>query len=231
MALSDFAGDIGIDVSSFSQGGFYGATSSILVLIILIVITFSVFYFILQKRSYNKTVHIFEEINGGTWPTGEEKAKEIVLPNTTLRAFFLKKSKLFLPRPSMSTGKDHYWYFKRNDGEWVNMRPNNVNQKLKELNLLTDHSDMRMANASLKKLVEKNYRKKSFLKEWAQVIGVGVLIIGLGITAYLVVGEVSKFIESATLLAEAQAKTTERIGDLLGAVDNIASTSGTRSAG
>ena len=231
MAVSDFADDLGVDISSFSEGGFYEATSSLLVLAVLVVVAFAVFYYILQKKSYNKKVFIFEEINGGTWPTGTEKAREIVLPNTSLRAFYLKKSKIYLPRPNMATGENNFWFFKRNDGEWVNIMPENVNTRLKELGLLTDHSDMRMAMASLKKLIDNNYRKKSFLKEWAQVIGVGVLVIGLGITAYLVVGEVSKFISSATLLAEQQAITTERIGDLLGSLDNIVSGSGVRSAG
>jgi len=191
MAVSDFLGDLGVDVSGISNGGFFGAVSSLVLILILAGIAGLVFYFILQKKSWNKRIYLFKEINGGTWPAGVEKAKEVTMPRTSLKAFYLKKSGVFLPRPSLETGNNNYWYFIRNDGQFVNMRPENVNTKLRELGLLIDHSDMRMANAFLKKMVEKNYRKRNVLKEWAPVIAVGILIIGLGLSSLLVLSPLS----------------------------------------
>ncbi|GAH16244.1 unnamed protein product, partial [marine sediment metagenome] len=83
------------------------------------------------------------------------------------------------------TGKGHYWYYIRKDGEWNNVGLQSLNKKLEELKIYADHTDMRMANASLKKLVDKNYKKLNWIKEFAPYIAMGVLIFILAISVYV----------------------------------------------
>jgi len=162
---------------------------------------------------------------------GIEKAKEIVLPGTSVRAFYLKNSKFFLPRPSIESSQDEYCYFIREDGEWINVGIANVNLELKQLDLKYDHTDMRMANAALKRLVDKSYKKLNWVKEWAPYIGFAVIIIMLAIAGYLVMGEAAKVTGAAARNVDALAEITEVMKDLLGNINNIASTSGVRAAG
>ena len=159
-----------------------------------------------------------------------EKAREIVLPFTTVRAIYLQKSRIFLPRPSIQTGKGHFWYFKRADGEWVNCRPK-FNLKTGDVDLDFDHSDMRLANASLKKLVEKNYKKLNWLKEYAPYIGFAILILMLGITFFLVIGEASKVTGGLGTAVENMGEMIEAQKDILQSLDNILSSSGVRASG
>ena len=140
------------------------------------------------KKQYSKKIHIFSEINGITCPYGDDVAKEVILENTSIRAFLLKKSGLFLPRPSIQVGKDHYWYFIRDDGEWINIGLGNLNKELKELGIKYNHTDMRMQNASLKKLIEKNYKGGKWLEKYAPYIAMGILLLFLVFFLFYVTG-------------------------------------------
>lgn len=230
MAVSDFLGDLGVEVGS--GGARIGDFALPLVLFLVgSAIAGAIAWWWANKKSYNKSIHIFTEVNGMTVPDSQDMAREIVLPFTSVRAFYLRKLKIYLPRPSISTGKDHYWFYVRADGEWLNFTLTSLDQELKRLKLRFDHTDMRMANASLKKLVEKSYKKTNWLKEYAPYIGMAILILMLGIVAFLVVGEAGKITGSLGGIADNLAKTTEEVANLLSGVDNIRSGSGIRSAG
>ena len=174
---------------------------------------------------------MFEEIAGQAVPVGIDTAKEIILPNTSIRAIYLRKRKVYLPRPSIQTGKGHYWYFIRKDGEWNNVGLQNLNKELDKLKIHYDHTDMRMANASLKKLVEKNYKKLNWLKEYAPYIAIGILILILGISAFLVLNQANKNLAGMNTVAEKNAEITGALENILVSMDNICAGSGIRSVG
>ncbi len=180
------------------------------------------------KKQYNKKIHIFSEINGATCPYGDDVAKEIILPNTSIRAFLLKKGGLFLPRPSIQVGKDHYWYFIRDDGEWINVGLGNLNKELTELGIKYNHTDMRMQNASLKKLIEKNYKGVQWLKEYAPFIAIGILLVLLGIGGFLYMYGANKTVAGLDTAIIHMGELAETIGKMLSSVDNIRSGSGIR---
>jgi len=187
MAVSDFLADLGVNATSLSSGSNFIKVT--LIFLLAIGLTLGVLFWIINRRQYVLHIHVWEDINGLPAPKIDDIAKEISLPNTSTRAIYLKKQKIFLPRPSLQFGKNHYLYYLRSDGEWLNVLPKSINTKLKEMDLWFDHSDMRLANASLKKLVEKNYKKLNWLKEWAPYIGFGIIILLLGVAGYLVVNE------------------------------------------
>ena len=212
----------GVGLGNFLQGFIFFIVLSCLVAGI-------VFYFA-NKRQYNKHIHLFEEINGQTTPVGMDKAKEIVLPNTSIRAIFLRKRRVYIPRPSIQTGKDHYWYYIRKDGEWNNVGLESLNKKLDELRIYADHTDMRMANASLKKLVDKNYKKLNWLKEYAPYIAMGMLIFILAISAVLVLNQANKTTAALGASAETNKEVAVALANIMTGLDNICSGSGIRSA-
>jgi hypothetical protein len=185
-------------------------------------------YYLANKKQYNKKIHIFEEVSGMAMPIGEDLAREIVLPNTSIKAFLLKKRKLYLPRPSIQTGKDSYWFFIRPDGEWMNVRPENLNTKLRQLNLHYDHADMRITNAALKKLVEKNYKKTNWLKEYAPYIAIGILVLILGLVFFILLNKASGVASTLNAAISSNTAVVDRLDTILTTIDNICSSSGVR---
>ena len=112
----------------------------------------------------------------------------------------------------------------------MNIIPSNINRKLKELNMKWDHTDMRMANASLKKLVEKNYKRTNWLKEYAPYIAIGIMILMLGIVSFLVIREGAAIAGGLGTITDKIADLLETVSDLLAKTDNIVSGSGIRDA-
>lgn len=231
MALSDLLNRLGLDFSSETALNIGTYISGTVVFLGIAIIVAGLTFYIVSRRAYNKHIHMFEEINGQTTPIGMDKAREVVLPFTSVRAFYLRKRKIYLPRPSKQTGKNHYWFFIRDDGEWMNIIPSNINKQLKELDMKYDHTDMRMANASLKKLVEKNYKRTNWLKEYAPYIGFALLILMLGIVGFLIFGEAGKTLSGLSSNTENLAKVTEEVARLLGGAESITTGSGIVEAG
>ncbi len=230
MAIGDVLGDIGLELPEGIGRSVGGFVQGLIFLIIIGVIVAGIVYYFASKKQYNKTIHIFEEIAGKAVPVRIDKAKEIILPNTSIRAYYLKKGKVFLPRPSIQTGVGHYWFFIRKDGEWINVGIENLNTKLNELKIHYDHTDMRMANASLKKLIEKNYKKLNWLKEYAPYIAIGILVLMLGITAFLIINQVKPISSSFTAAASASEIVATKLAEVVTSMDNICTGSGIRSA-
>lgn len=230
MAFADILESFGVDADINIGGGIGNLFSNFAILVLFLIVGGILTYWYVNKKSFSKTIHIFEDVNSIPAPMGMDKAKEITLPFTSVRAFFLKGKKIYLPRPSLQTGKNHYWYFIREDGEWVNVTLESLNTKLKQLDLKFDHTDMRMANASLKKLVEKNYKKLNWLKEYAPYIGFAVIILMLGVAGYLTMSEANKVVGSASANVKVLGEILTELKDILVSIDNIASSSGTRSA-
>jgi len=189
-------------------------------------------YFWYDRKQYNKTIEIFEEINGIPMKVGTDKAREVILPHTSVRAFVLYKRGFYLPRPSIQTGINNYWYFVRDDGEWLNIGLTNLNSELTKLGIKYDHTDMRFSNASVKKLVEKNYLKTKWWKEYAPYIGFGIIILLLGVAAFLVTRDLGGVLSGLQSNLAEQAKVTESLGKLAEAIANLkGGSSGLVSAG
>lgn len=226
MAFSDTLQGLGVDLGTSGALNNFTFIRDIIIFLLMCGVAAGVTYYVINKRQWNKTIVKFREDNGITRRIGVEKAKEIILPNTSVRAFYLKNSKVYLPRGSIESAENEYWYFIRNDGEWLNVGLQNINDTFTQLGLKYDHSDMRMANAALKKLVDKNYKKSNWVKEWAPYIGFGVIIIMVAIGGYLVMGESAKIVNAAGNNVEALKDITQTMNEILKSLDNIKTNSG-----
>lgn len=226
MAFSDFLGQLGVDLGTNDGGIKFNFIGDVIIFCILAVIAAIVTYIIISRKTFNKDIVKFREVNGIARRVGTEKAKEIQLPGTSVRAFYLQKSKFYIPRPSIESSQDEFWFYIRNDGEWINVGLANINDELTKLGLNYDHTDMRMANAALKKLVDKSYKKGNWVKEWAPYIGFGAIIIMLGVSGYLVMNESAKITTAAAGNVEALRDITIAMKDILSSANNIAQSSG-----
>lgn len=225
MALSDFLGSMGVNIGG--GGSAVGFFTNFALFILFAGVFGGITWYIVNRMSYRLNIHVFEDISGHTTSAGDDKAKEITLPFTSVRAIYLRKNKLFLPRPSMQTNKGHYWYFKRKDGEWLNTGPK-FNPKTGMIELIFDHADMRLQNASLKKLIEKSYKKMNWLKEYAPYIAIVLMILILGIVNFIIVGEVQKVTNGLSSTADKFTVAIDKMDGILGSLDNIQTQSGIR---
>lgn len=184
------ASDIGLDKLGIGNGGnimsgISGFVHNLIIFIIFAAILGAIIYFMHNKKVYCEKIQIFEEVNGNAVPTKSYLAKEVILPNTSIKIFRLKTG-MYLPRPTIQTGKKNWIFFIRDDHEWVNIGIENLNKKLTDLKIRYNHVDMRLSNASLKELIKTNYGDNNWLKKYGAYIALGALVVVMGISWYLV---------------------------------------------
>jgi len=198
-SISGTFADLGIKVNLFG-GQVGGFISNLIIFIVFFGIFAVIVYFVYQKKLYNQKIQILEEVNGQTVPTQIYSAKELIIPNTSIKVFQIRENNMYLPRPTIQTGIRNWLFFIRDDHEWVNVGITSLNKQLTELGLKYNHVDMRYANASLKELIKTNYGDKNFWKEYGTLIIGALFFVLIGITFYLVA---EKFAEVSTSLVEA----------------------------
>ena len=146
--------------------------------ILVAVLLFGFLWYKKQKKLDSKKIHWFEEVHAQLIPVDDDIARELTIPGTNIKLFYIKKKDVYLPRPVKRMGNDAYWFCIKNNREIVNFTLKNLNEEMKEGNLDYDHTDMRYAFTNLMELIKRNYRDKSqpWWKEFKEVIGLVILI-------------------------------------------------------
>ena len=174
-------GDIGLNIAGV--GSF---VTKLIIFILFAAVLGGIVWFMYNKKMYNKKIQIFEEINGQALPTRQFSAREVAIPNTSIKVYQIKENNMYLPSPTIQTGKDNYIFFIRDDHEWINVGISSLNKQLTELGLKYNHVDMRYANSSLKELIKSNYGESDWLKKYGVYIALGLFVVLAGISLYLV---------------------------------------------
>lgn len=230
MAAGDFLSSLGLseDISFGSLGGNFLYNLAIFFIIAMAVGIIT--YFVMSRKSYTKKLVSFKRVGGVPVRVGFVMAREITLPFTSVKAFQTSKG-AFFPRPSIEMAKDEFWYWVKPDGTLINFGLEDFDAKMKRLKIYADHSDARLQNASLKKLVEKNYKKGNWLKEYGPMIAFGFLIFILGLVSYLLLTEAGKLSGSMSSVAEGLKDSVEAMNGILNSLETLETQSGLREIG
>ena len=195
------------------QQGHSGFMIVLVVIILAVILTGLVTYFIIDKKRNKFNIEAYSEVNGVTSRVGIDKARIYVVPKTSIKVLLLKKNKVIVPFPTIQIAQNTYAFFIRDDYEWVNIGIENINKTLKELGIKYNHVDMRYANEELKELISQNYGKSDFLQKWGGLIALVVLVILIGVAFYFIadkIADASSTLSSAmSQNAEMQAKTLQ----------------------
>jgi len=187
--------------------------------------------FFLLKLRFNKKIVIFEKINNRYERTGTDLARDFKIGLAGDTIILLKKRKKYLTNPKIQNGRRTYWYAIREDGEWINFGIEDLNEKTREMGIKFSDEDMKHSRSALQRNLRDRYDKPSFLQKYGGMLAYATLILVTCVGAWLIadkflliVDKVGYQIELANQLA-----TTQR--EILGALDNVCSTSGLISAG
>ena len=211
---------------SFSGGGILTVVMFFVIIIILIMIGALVTYFVIMALVYNKRIVIFEKIGGRAEVTIRAKAREVKVGDGGDTAFYIQRVKKFVPTPTIQTGRRTYWYYKRNDGELINIGISDIDEQMRVVKAHFLDKEMRYSRTALQRNMRERYDKLKFWDKYGGLIMYTVLIAITGIMVYLLF---DKFIEVSSSVASAVNSAKEVLDasrDLLLAVDNVQSGSG-----
>jgi hypothetical protein len=178
----------------------------------------------IKRKKFKYTITIFEKINGRMEPTKRDRAVEIRHGGDGTTVFYLEKNKKTIPRPTIQTGRNSYWFWIREDGEWINFGPGDFDEEARKLGAHFLDKEMRYARTSIQKGLKDRFEKKpSWLAEhWTMIAGISFIAI-IGILTFLLF---KQWIELAGATNEGVAMAGEvldKVQVVLGSLDNICS--------
>jgi len=168
--LMDFAPKINI-------GGIAPWIIGIIVFVgLLIAITiFCIYWF-----SFSQKIVLFRKVAGYVRVVGKDNARLVRVSKAGDYLMFTRKTKKWLPRPIIEISPKVWWYFVREDGEWINFAIDDLDEKMKKAGAFYIDSDMRMTRIANEKLLRERLQGQTFLEKYGatlMVLGTFVLIV------------------------------------------------------
>ena len=205
-----------------------GQNAIILVIIMIIFVILAVgggffTWWIARRMLYNKKVIIFQKINGRFEPVKNLKARMMTIGKGGDEILHILKPNKYLPKPTIQIGRNTYWFFEREDGEWINFSTGDFDMDAREVGAKFLDKEMRYARTSLQSHVKERYNKGNWFKEnWASLLSIIVIFLLL-LFMFLIMGEITKSVERAGANADTWKNITASLDHILSKVDIIKS--------
>jgi len=204
--LADFG--INLDIGNLAD-----KLLTIAMIIFIVVIIAGIFFFLLnlkkKKKTPSKKIGWWEDIQGNLIPTAMDSAKEIIIPGTRLRVFYIKAKDIWLPRFTKGITKDLFYVAITPRRELVNFTLTSIGADMEKANLKYDHTDMIWASENLREFIKRNYRDKAtpWWKAYQGVITTAIYIIILTFSFVVILYFMRQIVGD--------------IGSLLGGIENL----------
>jgi len=176
-AIGELTGGIGLGGSSFSMSAM---AQPLLIggLILLFGSLMSVgVYFLIKYVRYNKRIILYQKIAGKMTPTAVDKGMFQRVGNAGDYWMITRKFKKILPRPKILMGKNQYYFFEREDGEWINFGLEDIDLKMKEAQVYYIDEDMRLQRLGIYKNLETRFQKQGFWEKYGAYFMMAITVL------------------------------------------------------
>ena len=210
-----------VDLNPFSNLGggsisTYGSVALIVTIVIAILglVGFLV-YWRTVKKSYWIKIHVFRLIGNIPTRVAIYSAREI--------PFGMAGDKLWKVAPSgmwkikaikwLSVGKiqtapREFWYYIREDGEWINFALKDLNKVSKDAGIRFVTEDMRLQRLATERLLEQRLMKKSFWDQWGSTIMLVILFLVMAVSMVIIFFQFGKLLEMFAEVEKTQLETS-----------------------
>lgn len=184
MAIGDdgLLSDFGVD--NFDVGGLISSTGRIAAIFAILLITAGIGFYLYKKKQKNinranKKIVWWEDVNDKLTRVGQDEAEEVIIPQTSLRVFYIKQKDMWLPRFTQGVSLDLFFVALSKGRELVNFTLDSLESNLKRASIKIDHTDMRWAAENTREFIKRNYRDKSipWWKEHKETIQLAIFIV------------------------------------------------------
>ena len=199
----------------------------ILVIVIMVAIsgiTFGISYYVIMKRNFNCKAIIFERISGHFQPVRTEPSGHIKISKEGTMAFFLRKSKVWLPTPTIQTGPRIYWFARKGDGSLVNIGLEDLDEKAKEMHIHFTNADMRYETVAIRKNLDHRFNKVGFWEKYGTMIIIIIMVVIVLVLLFLIFKEFVTFAGTMSSTQTAIAETVKNQDRILESLNNIYNT-------
>jgi hypothetical protein len=201
----------GVDLASvnpfknFSIGGM-GTMANILLVIaiavlILLCLGFFIYWWYIRKVYYIK-LHVFRLVGNIPTRVAIYTAREVpfgmagdklwkVAPAGVWKIMIVK----WLPVGKFQTAPNEFWYWIREDGEWINFVPTDIDESSHKMNVKFVQEDMRLQRLATDRLLEQRHMEKSFWDRWQNTIMTILVFLVVAICMVIIFYQFSKILD------------------------------------
>jgi len=220
MGILDTIG-VGDSVGGFDPSGLLTGVTWFVIIFVFAILAGAATWYIIYRRKFNKKIIIFRKVNGRFEPGGKDIAMEMKLGQGGDTLFYLSKHKKYLPTPELQVGRNTYWFMVREDGEWINVDIEDIDEQMRKVKAHFLDKEMRYARVALQRNLQDRYDKPSFWSKYGGLIAYVGLIMITGIMSYLLFDKYIELAGTVNGAVEAAATVLDATRDILVALDNV----------
>lgn len=208
--------------------GFVGMMAWLIALITVVAIFGLIIFFVFRALKFNKKILIFEKINGVFQPVRRDRCAEVKLSTSGDTIFYCLRHKKYLPNPSIQTGRRVFWYFIREDGEWINFGLADLDEASRQVGARFLEKEMRYARTQIQKGLKERYDKPGFWQQYGVLVMNIVWIAMIGVMTFLLFDKWIDLASTTNAGVEIGGRVLEKAEQVIAKLDNVCSGSGVR---
>lgn len=211
--VNPFAG-VGAGVGGI---GMWGSVALIIVLAILVIggIGFLI-YWRGVKKAYWINIHVFRLIGNIPTRVAIYSAKEVPfgmagdkLWKVASGGMWKIKAIKWLPVGKIQSAPREFWYYIREDQEWINFALSDLNKISKEAGIRFVQEDMRLQRLATERLLEQRLMNKTFWEKWGTTIMMIIVFLVVAICMVLIFFQFGKLMDKFTQVESIQLETSK----------------------
>jgi hypothetical protein len=122
---------------------------------------------------------------------------------------FKFKALKWLPVGKIQTAPKEFWYYIREDQEWINFALNDLNMISKIMGIRFVQEDMRLQRLATERLLEQRLMNKSFWEKWGTTIMLIIVFLVVAICMVLIFFQFGKLMDKFTQVEATQLETAK----------------------
>lgn len=194
----------------------------VLLAIVLIIIGAIAIFLILNRRTYNRKIIVFENIAGlGYQVAFRDRARLIKIGDGGEEILFLKKKKAYRTAYGKKMGKNTYWFAIGQDGYWYNITIGDLDAKMGMLDIEPIDRDMRYMHVAVRKNIQDRYHKVSFMEKYGTILMSGIFLLIMLVGVFILLGKIGKISEAISGAVESADKVNQGSSAVLSALNNL----------
>ena len=197
-----------------------GSIGQVMMIIVIVLVIFGLIgwlvYWKKQQQAFKYKIHVYKKVGNTPTRIGYYKAREVAMGRAGDYLWLVKGINKYLPVPILQSAPNEYWFWIREDGEWINFSLEDLDESSKKAGVKYLHQDMRMQRLATDRLLEQRLMKKSFWEQYGMIIAYVVFFLVLSIAMVVIFYQYGEVVDKTGFLVD-------RVGALMDKANGPAS--------
>lgn len=171
-------------------------------------------YFVLLHLKFNKKIVLFKNVGNKIIPVFNFTACFERISLTGDYWCKVRKANKILPRPKIEMGRDTFWMYEREDGEWINFCLKDFDEIMKSAGVHYLDEDMRLQRIGIQKHLELRYKKSGFWDKYGTTIMWVTFVIIVTVCLVVLFDRLDGLVEAINKMASSVGSMATNVGDV-----------------